>query len=138
MASQHEVTESVADLNARVQAIVARPIFAETTLVLPEDLSEKVEPRTGAFLPFHGDTVAYFLDDATRAVVEALTDVLYARHAESLSARLPLEMAHLTLHDLHADRSQDRVRRLMDESAPRLPALVAQARDVGPVQLTCA
>ncbi len=98
-------------------------------------LSHKVAPATGEFRPFHGDTIAYFLDQPTRDMVHHVTDLLIERHGPSLSARLHTDQAHVTLHDLHADVDPERVRALVHARPQRAAELVAQARRLGPIHM---
>ena len=90
-------------------------------------------PRSGSLRPFHGNTVAYFLDDRVQDLVGSIASDLHARFGESLSEPLPVEMAHVTLHDLHASPDRDQVRPLVEASSARASALVARARGIGPL-----
>lgn len=129
--------ESLACFTARTTTFQTDSVPDEFHFGLPTSLAHKVAPRTGALLPFHGNTVAYFLDEATRGLVAHLTRRLHERHEDSLAEPLPITMAHLTLHDLHASSDADNVRPLMAASTQKALALVARAREVGTVRMMC-
>ena len=125
METLHEFDERIGSF--QTDSVPYEPVFA-----LPPSLEEKVAPRSGSLRPFHGDTVAYFLDDRVRDLVGSIASDLHARFGESLSEPLPVEMAHVTLHDLHASPDRDQVRPLVEASSARASALVARARGIGP------
>lgn len=129
--------ETLNEFDARIEVFQTNSVPDEPVFGLPASLEEKVSPRVGALQPFHGDTVAYFLDDHVRELIGALTDDLYARFGGSLSVPLPLEMAHVTLHDLHASSDRVKVRSAMETSTKIMTDLVVQARDLGPIHTTC-
>ena len=127
METLHEFDERIGSF--QTDSVPYEPVFA-----LPPSLEEKVAPRSGSLRPFHGDTVAYFLDDRVRDLVGSIASSLHARFGESLSLPLPVEMAHVTLHDLHASPDRDQVRPLVEASSARASALVARARGIGPIR----
>ena len=127
METLHEFDERTGSF--QTDSVPYEPVFA-----LPPSLEEKVAPRSGSLRPFHGNTVAYFLDDRVRDLVGSIASSLHARFGESLSLPLPVEMAHVTLHDLHASPDRDQVRPLVEASSARASALVARARGIGPIR----
>ena len=127
METLHEFDERIGSF--QTDSVPYEPVFA-----LPPSLEEKVAPRSGSLRPFHGNTVAYFLDDRVRDLVGSIASDLHARFGESLSEPLPVEMAHVTLHDLHASPDRDQVRPLVEASSARASALVARARGIGPIR----
>lgn len=78
METLHEFDERIGSF--QTDSVPYEPVFA-----LPPSLEEKVAPRSGSLLPFHGDTVAYFLDDRVRDLVGSIASSLHARFGESLS-----------------------------------------------------
>ncbi|WP_235931475.1 hypothetical protein [Actinomyces respiraculi] len=129
--------ETLREFDARVELFQTNSVPDEAEFGLPESLQKKVSPRDGVLLPFHGATVAYFLDGQARELVGMLADDLHAQFGGSLSVPLPLAMAHVTLHDLHASPELRTVRQMMMNSAKPVADLVAQARDIGSIQTTC-
>lgn len=63
------------------------------------NLCKKVDGE-GNFLPFHGNTVVFLLDESFRAQLRILQDRLYSRAGWMLSRRLEPDTFHMTLHDL--------------------------------------
>ncbi|MDO4899763.1 2'-5' RNA ligase family protein [Actinomyces sp.] len=129
--------ETLREFDARVDLFQTNSVPDEPGFGLPESLEEKVSPRDGALRPFHGVTVAYFLDGQAQELVGTLTEDLYARFGGSLSAPLPLAMAHVTLHDLYASPDPKTLRQMMSASAKTATDLVTHARDVGSIHTTC-
>ncbi|WP_371164667.1 hypothetical protein ABYF34_06790 [Buchananella felis] len=129
--------ETYDDFTARILAFQLDSVPPEPTLGLSPALSSKVAPATGEFRPFHGDTVAYFLDDAGSELVAEVTRDLYARFAPALSAPIPIATAHVTLHDLRASAELESIRAQMESSRPRVEQLVARARELGPIHTAC-
>lgn len=129
--------ESFVCFAARTTPFQTDSVPNEPTFGLPTSLAHKVSPGTGALLPFHGNTIAYFLEEATRDLTARLTHRLHEQHEESLAESLPSDMAHLTLHDLHASSDANHVRPLVAASTQKAMALVASARDVGSVRMMC-
>ena len=126
--------ETLHEFDKRIGMFQTNSVPDEPVFGLPPSLEEKVAPRVGSLLPFHGDTIAYFLDDQVRELVGLIANDLHARFGESLSEPLPVEMAHVTLHDLHASPDRDQVRPLVEASSARASALVARARGIGPIR----
>lgn len=129
--------ETLQEFDQRVRAFQADSVPDEPEFGLPPELEQKVAPRTGALRPFYGDTIAYFLDDQVRELLGVITRDLHARFGESLALPLPVEMAHVTLHDLHASPDRMRVWPLVEAGAATAAELVAQARTIGPIRTTC-
>ncbi|RRR26319.1 hypothetical protein EHS14_08380 [Schaalia georgiae] len=130
METLHEFDERIGSF--QTDSVPYEPVFA-----LPPSLEEKVVPRSGSLRPFHGDTIAYFLDDRVQDLVGSIASDLHARFGESLSLPLPVEMAHVTLHDLHASPDRAQVQPLVEASSAHAAGLVARARGIGPIRTMC-
>lgn len=129
--------ETLADFDERVGAFQTDSVPVEPVLGLPASLEEKVARRVGVLRPFYGDTIAYFLDDQDRELIGAIAHDLHGRFGESLSLPLPVEMAHVTLHDLHSGSDRARVWPLVEACAATAAELVARARAIGPIRTRC-
>ncbi|PHP53153.1 hypothetical protein [Actinomyces ruminis] len=129
--------ETLQEFDQRVRAFQADSVPDEPVFGLPPELEEKAAPRTGALRPFYGDTIAYFLDDQGCELVGAIMHDLHTRFGESLALPLPVEMAHVTLHDLHAGSDRAQVWPLVEAGAATAVELVARARAIGPIHTTC-
>ncbi|MBW3070355.1 MULTISPECIES: hypothetical protein [unclassified Actinomyces] len=130
METLHGFDERVGEF--QVNSVPGEPVFG-----LPASLEEKVTPRVGVLRPFYGDTIAYFLDDRVRELAGEIAHDLHGRFGESLSRPLPTEMAHVTLHDLHAGPDRAQVWPLVEADAGKAAELVARARAVGPIRTRC-
>lgn len=129
--------ETYEDFTARILSFQLDSVPPEPTLALSTALQSKVAPVTGQFRPFHGDTVAYFLDSAGSELVAEVTHSLYASFAPALCAPIPSKTAHVTLHDLHAAEELESIREKMEGSRRRIEQLVVQARELGPIRTVC-
>lgn len=129
--------ESLQQFKERINLFQVRSVPPERIFGLPSNLSEKVTPGTGELKPFYGNTIAYFLDKPALDLIDRITDLLYDKLAEGLAERLPLDMAHLTLHDLHASVTLDAVEALISTNASRVSELVEKAREVGTIKMVC-
>ncbi|RTE49203.1 hypothetical protein [Actinobaculum sp. 352] len=130
MENLHEFTE-------RINSFQTDSVPDEPTFGLPPSLAEKIAPQTGMLQPFHGDTVAYFLDDDAQKLIGSLAKDLHTHFGESLSVPLPVEMAHVTLHDLHASPNRELVWPSMQSGLAIATELVARARAIGPIRTRC-
>lgn len=61
--------ETLHEFDKRIGMFQTNSVPDEPVFGLPPSLEEKVAPRVGSLLPFHGDTIAYFLDDQVRELV---------------------------------------------------------------------
>lgn len=129
--------ESLAEFSARVLPFQTNSVPDESVFGLPSSLSTKVAPRSGELKPFYGDTVAFFLSESVQQLVGKVSEELYVRMGDSLSLPLPLEMAHVTLHDLHADTAFERIASPIAAAAEKLPELVAEAQNIEPILTSC-
>ncbi|WP_103062895.1 hypothetical protein [Actinomyces qiguomingii] len=129
--------ETLLEFDERVGPFQTDSVPDEPVFGLPASLEQKVVPRVGMLRPFHGDTIAYFLDDRARELVGVIANELHDRFGDSLSLPLPVEMAHVTLHDLHAGPDRERVWPVVEADAAKVAELVAQARTVGPIRTRC-
>ena len=129
--------ETLHEFDKRIGMFQTNSVPDEPVFGLPPSLEEKVAPRVGSLLPFHGDTIAYFLDDQVRELVGLIANDLHTRFGESLSLPLPVDMAHVTLHDLHASPDRAQVRPSVEAGTARAAELVAQAREIGSIHTMC-
>ena len=127
--------ESFAAFRSRIASFQADSVHADGVLELRGSLRDKVEPVTGGFVPFFGNTTAWFLDPDALALVEKATDALHDVLGDALAQRLPLDLAHVTLHDLRASSDLAAVASEVFSDTGRLPELIARARAVGPVEV---
>lgn len=129
--------ETLHEFNDRVRSFQINSVPDEPRFGLPVSLQEKVAQRTGALRPYYGNTVAYLLSDGARDLVGSAVNELYSRFGESLSLPLPLETAHVTLHDLYASPDRAHVARQIDASTAIVVDAVAKARAIGTIYTEC-
>ena len=129
--------ETLHEFNDRVRSFQINSVPDEPRFGLPVSLQEKVAQRTGALRPYYGNTVAYLLSDGARDLVGSAVNELNSRFGESLSLPLPLETAHMTLHDLYASPDRAHVARQIDASTAIVVDAVAKARAIGAIYTEC-
>ncbi|MBO3724889.1 hypothetical protein J5X07_07585 [Actinomyces bowdenii] len=129
--------EELQEFDERITSFQSDSVPDEPVFGLPASLKEKIAPGCGALQPFHGDTIAYFLDARVMGLAGAIADELHLRFGESLSQPLPAAMAHVTLHDLHASSNREQVLPVMESGTAIAARLVAQARAIGPIRAVC-
>lgn len=126
--------ETYESLNQRIASFQVESVPHETVFRLSPALADKITPYSGEYKPFFGDTVAYFLGQEGRDMIATVMNVLYERFGASLSVPLPLEISHVTLHDLRAGNSIEPIWREMELTAKRLKQLVREARRLGAIR----
>ena len=131
------MAEPLAPMTARTERFQQRSVPEEDIFGLAPAVRAKVEAGTGAWRPFYGSTVAYFLEPAARHLVDRVTDNLYAYCGDSLSARLPAESYHVTLHDLRSAEKLDDVASAVFLDTRRTGSMISTAHNVGDVRLLC-
>ncbi len=73
--------------------------FGRTYFTGKQSITHKVD-RNNTFKDFHGDTVVFDLDKATKTVISRLVDFLYEATPQCFCERLVPDTFHMTLHDL--------------------------------------
>ena len=110
---------------------------------LPEDrlttspgLRAKVDDA-GAFLPFVGNTVVFFLSDEEKAALSVLQDSLYAAAGHLLAQRLSPDTFHMTLHDLANGAPGEKTQAWMQATEPIAKRILEdiKAEDLPPIAM---
>lgn len=132
--------ESLEDFQLRIRGFQFDSVPYEDEFGLPPSLNEKVCAQTGQLRPFFGSTVAYFLSnfpEGGKETVAQVSNSLYRDFAHALAEPLPLELAHVTLHDLYASPVLESIWHQLEASVSRVNYLVERARAIGPMRLQC-
>lgn len=132
--------ESFIEYKERISKFQVDSVPYEAQFGLPPSLNEKVCARTGVLRPFFGSTVAYFLTDLPeggKETVARVSDALYRDFGTALAEPLPLDLAHVTLHDLYASPVLENIWRQLEATGGRVNYLVEQARELGQIKLRC-
>ncbi|WP_244925114.1 hypothetical protein [Actinomyces bowdenii] len=86
--------EELQEFDERITSFQSDSVPDEPVFGLPASLKEKIAPGCGALQPFHGDTIAYFLDARVMGLAGAIADELHLRFGESLSQPHEHERRH--------------------------------------------
>ena len=93
------------------------------------NLRKKVNEQ-GNFLPFYGNTVVFYLDEATKTALLSLQEELYRKAGWMLAQKLDSETFHMTLHDLvNAPEWTDDLQYRMQEAEAKLKPILESWRE---------
>lgn len=128
--------ESLQAMTARVNSFELNSVPAETPFFVSDSAREKFEAITGEPRPFYGSTIIYDLDEEAKLWIDGLATRLHDELGEGLAQPLPRESFHLTLHDLRAHPQLSAMSDVLFWDSRQVPALLEQARSVGPISMT--
>ena len=100
--------ESYHDFSRRISYQQAELQLGEGRFVPDGRVHGKVN-RDNRFKPFYGDTVIFDLDDGARERISSMIDRLYAAAGECFCERIASDTIHMTLHDLSASDTLEKV-----------------------------
>lgn len=99
------------------------------------NLCKKVS-RTGAFLPFYGNTIVFDLNDTAKVHLQKVQEELYCAAGWMLSQKLDPSTFHMTLHDLvNAPEMSDDLKTKMKKAENQAKPILEQWQGQRPLVL---
>ena len=99
------------------------------------NLCKKVS-RTGAFLPFYGNTIVFDLNDTAKVHLQKVQEELYCAAGWMLSQKLDPSTFHMTLHDLvNAPEMSDDLKTKMKKTEDQAKPILEQWQGQRPLVL---
>ena len=99
------------------------------------NLTKKID-RTGAFLPFYGNTVVFDLSSGTKQVLQDTQEELYEAAGWMLAQKLNPSTFHMTLHDLvNGPEWNEELKLRMAAAEAQAKQILQQWKEQGPIRM---
>ncbi len=117
--------ENLQQYQWRTRGFMMDSLPHEGDFVTNPNLEKKVDSE-GHFLPFIGDTTIFYLDDATRNMVEKMQTLLYENCSDMLAEVIKADTFHATLHDLSNGIPSDELWQQMEKNKQEVKKLMEE------------